>query len=140
MTTLAIQAGPFRFLAVLEEDACPRTCAMVREGLPFDGPLLHGAWSGEVLEAPLEGLDLRLPWEAPTVHPTPGTFLLRPGGSGALAGPALMVAYGPAMLSGRPGPLPANPFATLLSGLDKLAELGRLALREGAQPLRIALA
>jgi hypothetical protein len=139
MTTLALQAGPYRFLAVMEETACPRTCAAIREALPFEGRVIHAAWSGEALRAPLGGLDLGVPWEAATAHPAPGAILLHPGAA-APSETELILVYGPARLYGRAGPIAANPFATLLSGLDKLAELGRAALQDGAQTLRIDLA
>ncbi|MGM0586580.1 MAG: DUF3830 family protein [Pseudomonadota bacterium] len=140
MTTLALQAGPYRLLAVLDEAACPRTCAAVLDGLPFDGPLIHAHWSGEALRAPLGELDLGLPWEAATAYPAPGQLLLHPGGPGAPAEAEILLPYGPARIHSRAGPLVGNPFATLLSGLDALAELGRMALWEGAQRLTMEVA
>src|SRR5688500_9798097 len=44
---VVITAGPFRFLARLEEEAAPRTCAAFREMLPFASRVIHARWSGE---------------------------------------------------------------------------------------------
>lgn len=139
MTSLAVQAGPFRFLAVLEEARCPRTCAAIREALPFDGRVIHSRWSGEALWSPLGDLDLGVPWEDATSYPTPGQFLLHPGGPGSLSETEILLPYGACRFASKAGQLAGNPFATIVSGLDRLVELGRMALREGAQTLRMEL-
>ena len=47
-------------------------------------------------------------------------------------------AYEPGLRAGKAGLLAGNHFATVVEGADRLAELGRKALGEGAQPLRAA--
>ena len=140
MTTLAITAGPFRFLGVLNEAQCPLTCAKVREALPFDGSVIHVRWSGEAVWAPLGDLDFGVPYEDATCHPAPGQFLLFPGGKGKLSETEILLAYGPCSFASKAGPLAGNPFATIVSGLDKLKELGPMTLWKGAQTLKIELA
>ncbi len=139
MTSLAIHAGPFRFLAVLEEARCPRTCTVIREALPFDGRIIHSRWSGEALWSPLGDLDLGVPWEDATSHPAPGQFLLYPGGPGSLSETEILLPYGPCRFASKAGQLAGNHFASIVSGLDRLAELGRMTLWEGAQGLRMEL-
>jgi hypothetical protein len=137
MTSLAVQAGPWRFLAVMNEAACPRTCAAIRAALPFDGQVIHTRWSGEAVWSPLGDLDFGVGWEDAVRHPAPGQILLHPGGPGAISETELLIAYGAVSFGCKAGPLAGNPFATILSGLDKLAELGRMTLWEGAQRLTI---
>lgn len=140
MTALAITAGPFRFLGMLNEAQCPITCAKVKAALPFDGKIIHVRWSGEALWAPLGDLDLGVPYEDPTSYPAPGQFLLFPGGAGKISETEILLAYGPCRFASKAGQLAGNPFASIASGLDKLAELGPMALRQGEQTLKIELA
>ncbi|MAS41642.1 MAG: cyclophilin-like superfamily protein [Rhodobacteraceae bacterium] len=139
MTSLAITAGPFRFLGVLNELQCPRTCAAVCAALPFDGSVIHVRWSGEAVWAPLGDLDFGVPYEDPTSYPAPGQFLLFPGGEGRISETEILLAYGPCRFASKAGQLAGNPFATIVSGLDKLAELGPMTLQKGAQSLKMEL-
>ena len=58
--------------------------------------------------------------------------------------PALHVAWrsagpqdnSPVLSQGKAGPLAGNHFATVVEGVERLPELGRTALWEGAQPIR----
>jgi hypothetical protein len=60
MSQLRITAGPFSFVARLEEALAPRTCARFRALLPYRQRIIHVRWSGEACWIPLGELDLGL--------------------------------------------------------------------------------
>lgn len=129
-----------QFIARTEDERCPRTCEAFVRALPFAARLIQARWSGEAGWAPLTGsaLDGAVTWfENPTSHPSPGQLLFYPGG---LSEPELLVPYGPTTFSSKVGQLAGNHFLTITSGLDKLYELGRMVLYEGAKPVRIEAA
>ena len=64
-----------------------------------------------------------------TSHPAPGDVLFYPGGYSETE---LLIAYGGCSFSSRMGPLAGNHFMTLLDSRDRLSELGRRVLWEGA--------
>jgi hypothetical protein len=79
MTRIEITAGPYRFVARLEEGLAPKTCARFRELLPYRERIIHVRWSGEGCWIPLGSLDLGLAYENHTSYPAPGHFILYPG-------------------------------------------------------------
>ena len=126
-----------QFVARTEDEHCPRTCEAFASALPFTARLIQARWSGEAAWVPLRGssLDGAVTWfENPTSHPAPGEILLYPGG---LSEPELLVPYGPATFSSKVGQLPGNHFLTVIRGREQLGELGRRALWEGAQEIRM---
>ncbi len=137
MSELVITVGPLSFTARFEEHAAPRTCAAFRTLLPFDNQLIQTRWSGEAAWVPLGDLDLEVPMENATSHPSRGDLLFYPRGASETE---LLFPYGSCCFSSRVGQLAANHFLTLTAGLELLPELGRLVLWKGAQPIRIALA
>ncbi len=137
MSDLAITVGPLSFTARFEEQAAPRTCAAFRTLLPFANQLIQTRWSGEAAWVPLGDLDLAVPMENATSHPSRGDLLFYPRGASETE---LLFAYGSCCFSSRVGQLAGNHFLTLTAGLELLPELGRLVLWKGAQAIRIALA
>ena len=133
MEKLRITAGPFQFDARLESEAAPKTVAAFRSRLPFESKIVHVRWSGEGVWVPLGSLDFGVGYENHTSHPAPGHVLLYPGG---ISETEILLAYGGVAFSSKMGQLAGNHFITITSNLDKLAELGRLVLWEGAQPIR----
>jgi hypothetical protein len=109
--TLKIVAGPFTFRARLEEERAPQTTAAIRSMLPFTSKLVHCRWSGESTWVPMGDTQAEL-----------------------------LFPYGSTLFSSKVGQLAGNHFATVIEGNDKLAEVGRLALWEGAQDFTIELA
>ena len=134
MDHLKIVIGPYRFLARLEQQSAPKTCAAFCRLLPFAGRVVHSRWSGEAVWVPLGDLDTGVGFENHTSHPAPGDILLYPGG---LSETEILVAYGSVCFSSKVGQLAGNHFLTISEGAEHLRELGRLVLWEGAQEIRI---
>ena len=129
---LRIDAGGFTFTARLEEDAAPATVAAFRRLLPLESRIIHVRWSGEAGWIPFGDLDLGLGPENATCYPSPGEIVLYPGG---VSETEILLAYGYVSFASKAGALAGNHFATVVEGLEQLAELGRLTLWEGAQPI-----
>jgi hypothetical protein len=134
---LKVTAGPFTFDAVLETEKAPKTSEAFLNRLPFDGKIVHVRWSGEGVWIPLGDFDFGVGYENHTSHPAPGHVILYPGG---ISETEILLAYGGVDFSSKMGQLAGNHFVTLTSNLDKLPELGRLTLWEGAQSIRFELA
>ncbi|HEV8468313.1 MAG TPA: DUF3830 family protein [Candidatus Limnocylindria bacterium] len=136
MRMLRMTAGPFTFRARLEEQAAPKTSAAIRKLLPLRSKLLHVRWSGEATWVPMGEKHLGLDYENHTSHPAPGQILVYPGGISEME---ILLPYGPTLFASEVGQLAGNHFATVVDGIEQLAELGRLTLWEGAQDLAIDL-
>ena len=132
METLSIQAGPFSFVAKLELERAPMTCAAFRRLLPFENQVIHSRWSGEAVWIPLGELDTGVGFENATSHPSRGDILLYPGG---FSETEILFAYGSSRFASRMGELAGNHFLTVVSGNEHLMDLGNLALWHGAQPI-----
>lgn len=132
MTELIVTAGPFRFDAVLETVRAPETCAYFARQMPYRRQLLHVRWSGEGCWIPLGEEKSELPYENATSYPAPGQFIFYPGGYSETE---ILLAYGGVRFASKLGQLAGSHFLTLTSGLDQLADLGRLTLWEGAQDI-----
>lgn len=134
MSDLLITAGPCTFKARLEREKAPLTCAAFLRLLPFKERLLHVRWSGESTWVPLGDLRVDLKPENATTYPLPGEILLYPGG---VSETEILIPYGRTQFGSKAGLLAGNHFLTIVSGAERLPELGRLALWEGAQPITI---
>jgi hypothetical protein len=137
MADVIITVGDLRFTARYETALAPLTCKGFRDLLPFSNKLVQTRWSGEAAWVPLGNLDLGIPAENATSHPSRGDILFYPLGSSETE---LLFPYGSCRFSSKVGQLAGNHFLTLVSGLELLPELGRRVLWEGAQPIRIAAA
>jgi hypothetical protein len=133
---LKITAGPFVFEARLETDKAPQTAKAFLAHLPFKGQIVHVRWSGEGVWIPLGDFNFGVDYENHTSHPAPGQIILYPGG---ISETEILLAYGGVDFSSKVGQLAGNHFITLTSNLDKLPELGRKTLWEGAQPILFEL-
>lgn len=128
---LEITAGSFRFTARLEEEAAPRTIAVLRGLLPLSSQLVQARWSGESAWVPMGfDLDLDLGPENANSYPAAGELLLYPGG---LSEVEIPFSYGATCFASKMGQLAGNHFATIEKGREQLPELGRAVLWEGAQ-------
>lgn len=133
MAKLKVTIAGMAFGARMETAAAPKTCAAFLERLPFESQVVHVRWSGEGVWIPLGELDFGVGYENHTSHPAPGHILLYPGG---ISETEIILAYGGVAFSSKMGQLAGNHFITLVSGLENLAEVGRLALWQGAQAIR----
>ena len=137
MSSVTIRVAHLRFTARFEESAAPRTCTAFRALMPFSQQLIQTRWSGEAAWVPMGDLDLGLPPENATSHPSRGDLLLYPQGASETE---LIFAYGSCSFASKVGQLAGNHFLTLTSGHEHLPELGRLVLWDGAQPITIEAA
>lgn len=129
---LAISVGDLSFAARLEEAAAPATVAAFRRLLPLKSKIIQARWSGEAAWIPFGGLDLGLGFENATMYPGAGEILLYPGG---FSETEILFPYGRTHFASTMGSLAGNHFATVVEGRDRLPELGRRVLWEGAQDI-----
>lgn len=127
-----IQAGGFTFVARMEWAAAPKTCEVFLAQLPFRNKVIHSRWSGEAVWVPLGDLDLGLPFENHTMHPSRGDILLYPGG---FSETEILFAYGSSSFASKMGALAGNHFLTVIEGQEALGEFGRKVLWQGAQDI-----
>ena len=132
MSKLKIIAGPFTFGARLETEAAPQTCAAFLKHMPFKSQVVHVRWSGEAVWIPLGERDFGVPYENHTSYPAPGQIILYPGG---VSETEILLAYGGVRFASKMGQLAGNHFITIMSGLENLAPLGKMALWKGAQDI-----
>lgn len=135
MDKLQVCIADMVFEARFESAAAPNTVAAFRRHMPFDSKIVHVRWSGEGVWIPLGDKDFGVGYENHTSYPAPGQIILYPGG---ISETEILLAYGGVHFASKLGQLAGNHFITLTSGLEKLPEVGRLALWEGAQPIRFS--
>ena len=132
MTMVKIKAGPYEFVARMEEAAAPKTCAKFATLLPYNQQIIHVRWSGEGCWIPLGDFDLGLPPENHTSYPAPGQIILYPGG---ISETEILLAYGGVHFASKVGQLAGNHFLTITEGNENLEALGKLTLWKGAQDI-----
>jgi hypothetical protein len=137
MTTLRITVGPFTYTARMEEADAPQTCAAFRALLPYRQKIIHARWSGEACWIPLGDFKLDVGYENHTSHPAPGEILFYPGGYSETE---ILFPYGACLFASKLGQLAGNHFLTVESGRERLCEMGRLVLYEGARDISFELA
>ena len=131
-----IRVGDVHFSARWEADA-PRTVEAIRTLLPLRSRLIHCRWSGEATWIPYGDLRPDVGWENHSSHPAPGQLGLYPGG---ISECEIYLPYGACTTSSKVGQIAANHFATIVpedGWQDRLREVGRRCLWEGAQEIEI---
>ena len=132
-TRINITVGKdIRFVAQFEEKNAPKTVAAFRKLLPYKQRIVHCRWSGEGCWIPLGEFKLDVGFENHTSYPAPGQILWYPGG---FSETELIFAYGGVQFASKMGQLAGNHFLTVVEGMDKLPEMGRRVLYEGAQEI-----
>jgi hypothetical protein len=132
MRMLRITAGPFEFIARMEEADALRTCEAFCRILPFRSKIIHARWSGEAAWIPLGDFQLGVSFENHTSYPAPGEILFYPGGYSETE---ILFPYGGTHFASKLGQLAGNHFLTIVKGNEQLRELGRMVLWEGAQDI-----
>jgi hypothetical protein len=122
----------FKFVAEFQNKDAPKTCAAFRHLVPYTQKLIHCRWSGEGCWIPLGDFKLDVGFENHTSHPAPGEILWYPGG---VSETELIFAYGDVMFSSKMGQLAGNHFLTVVEGAERLPEMGRRVLYQGAQEI-----
>jgi hypothetical protein len=131
---LEIEVGDIRLVARFEEKRSPQTVAAFRRLLPLESHVLQARWSGQAAWIPLGDLHVAVGFEDATSYPAPGELLLHPGGASETE---ILIPYGPTRFASKAGQLAGNHFATVVEGVEHLAEIGERVLWRGAQPIRI---
>lgn len=133
MSRINITVGKdIRFVAEFEEKNAPKTVAAFRKLLPYKQRIVHCRWSGEGCWIPLGEFKLDVGFENHTSFPAPGHVLWYPGGYSETE---LIFAYGGVRFASKMGQLAGNHFLTVVEGMEKLPEMGRRVLYEGAQEI-----
>ncbi|MDQ6741297.1 MAG: DUF3830 family protein [Candidatus Dormibacteraeota bacterium] len=112
----------------------PRTVAVLRRLLPLRSKIIQARWSGEAAWIPMGDLDLDLPAENATAYPGAGELLLYPGGYSETE---ILFPYGRTHFASTLGTLAGNHFATVVEGRERLGEVGRRVLWDGAQDVSV---
>lgn len=137
MDDLRIISGAYCFDARFETEAAPKTVAVFKKLLPYENKVIHVRWSGEAVWIPLGEHDFELTFENHTSYPAPGQMIVYPGG---ISETEILLAYGGVRFASKMGQLAGNHFITITSGLDRLTELCKSVLWEGAKTFRIEAA
>ena len=132
MERIRIKAARFEFIARLESERAPRTCAKFCTMLPYKEQIIHVRWSGEGCWIPLGALDLGLQYENHTSYPAPGEIIVYPGG---VSETEILLAYGAVRFASKVGQLAGNHFLTIIEGNNQLRALGELTLWHGTQDI-----
>lgn len=129
MSNIQVKVGPFHLVGRLETELAPITCQVFEALLPYKQKLIHARWSGEACWIPLGSAKFAIPFENHTSHPAPGQLLFYPGG---FSETEILFPYGGALFASKMGQLAGNHFLTITEGLEKLPEIGKKTLWEGA--------
>jgi hypothetical protein len=132
MKRLRITVGNFVFVAKMEVENAPQTCAAFEKLLPFHSKLIHARWSGEACWIPLGDFKLGVDYENQTSYPSRGDILFYPGG---LSETEILFPYGSSRFAAKVGQLAANHFLTVIEGMEQLPEMGRACLWHGAHDI-----
>lgn len=118
----------------MHEGKAPKTCNALLKALPINGKVIHARWSGEAIWLPLTNEITQPDFENSTTHPSKGELLFYPG---HLSEKEILIPYGSSTFASKVGYLPGNHFASIEDGLDRLAEVGKRVLWEGAKKITI---
>jgi hypothetical protein len=132
MKKLRIRVGDLVYVARMETENAPLTCAAFEKLLPFHSKLIHARWSGEACWIPLGDFKLGVDYENHTCYPSRGDILFYPGG---LSETEILFPYGSAAFASKVGQLAGNHFLTVIEGAEQLPTMGKTCLWQGAQDI-----
>lgn len=134
-------------LARLNEEDAPVTCEIIQKCLPMKGAAIHDIWSGQIVLLFIDPMKV-IPFEAVSrsgaIHPgeifywySPKNYLHgKPYGRNG--GSEIGIAYGrDCQPMCTRGPKRVNVFATIIEGLDDLADICNRMIYEGKKKLVI---
>jgi hypothetical protein len=130
---LRISVASFTFVARMEDEAAPQTCAAFRKLLPYHQQIIHARWSGEACWIPLGDFNLNVGYENHTSFPSRGDILFYPGG---ISETEILFPYGSTRFASKVGQLAGNHFLTIIEGAEHLGGVGKLCLWKGAQDIK----
>lgn len=131
-----VVVGDIEFTARFESERAPETCRAFRDLLPYRQKLIQARWSGEAGWIPLGEFELGVGFENHTSYPSPGEILFYPGGYSETE---ILFPYGPACFASKMGQLAGNHFLTITTGRERLADVGRRVVWDGAQDILFEL-
>ncbi len=131
MSSVILEIDGEQFSGILHPEKAPKTVGALLKLLPYQTRVIHARFSGEAMWTPLPtDFPVDVPLENQTSYPSKGELLYYPG---FVSEKEVLIPYGAAVFSSRVGQLPGNHFATITDNLDKLAEMGKKVLWEGAK-------
>ena len=104
--------------------------------MPFVGEVAHVRWSGEGMWIPFSDMDFKVGYEDATSYPAPGHILLYPKGKSETE---ILIAYGSVRFGSAAGALAGYHFATIVSDLVRLREIGLSTLWSGRKNIRFEM-
>uniref|UniRef100_UPI000E2EAD12 DUF3830 family protein n=1 Tax=Cupriavidus taiwanensis TaxID=164546 RepID=UPI000E2EAD12 len=125
---IEMKAGPFSFLARLEQDISPAACGWLMERLPAHWEFLQGRWSGHAVFARLNGTAKHI-GQGGISQPAVGQILLCAGDD--REGGELLIPYGPTRFACPSGELFGHHILTVTTGQERLVDLGTLIHERG---------
>ena len=79
MKRIKITSGQYTYLARLEEETTPQTCAWFLKKLPFKTHISQGRWSGKAVFIRLGATGAEVAYENATCYPQTGDIVMYPG-------------------------------------------------------------
>lgn len=129
---IRLDFGDGQAIALLYDEGVPRTVAAISAHLPFEVPVVHVAWSGDMVMSTVA-------YDIPAKEPENHVRLVRPGD---LAWDPkfgeLTVTYGTAEARLPSGPNTLVVYGQIVEGLDAFAAFGRARRFEGLGRIRMA--
>ena len=133
LSTIILDIDGEQFPTTLHPEKAPNTVRALLKLLPYQSRTVHARFSGEAIWVPLPvDFPVDVPLENQTSYPSKGELLYYPG---FVSEKEVLIPYGATIFSSRVGQLPGNHFATVAGKLDKLAEMGKRVLWEGAKKI-----
>ncbi len=136
MEKVKITIGDKVFMARLESEKAPKTCAAFKKMLPYKDKTVHVRWCGEGIWIPMGNFDVGVGYENQTSYPNRGEILIQ---TGKVSETEIMIPYGHSIFFSKVGRLVGNHFLTIEDNLDELAKVGVEVLYEGAHDITFEL-